>query len=72
MVPAPRMLQPKLDFAHTGTARKDVEPSAWLRSTGCALESKLGKGSLLRGASWCVDAQLQGRNQIRREFQSWE
>lgn len=39
-VPAPRMLQPKLGFAHTGVVRKDVEePSAcrlWLRSTGCA------------------------------------
>lgn len=46
VVPASRMLQPRLDFAHAGIARKDVEPSAcrrWLRSTGRAQESNLGK-----------------------------
>lgn len=71
VVPAPRMLPPKLDFAHTGIVGKDVEPSAcrqWLRSTGCARESNLGKGSLLRRTSWCMDAWLWARNQIRKEF----
>lgn len=61
LFPAPRMLQPKLDFARTGIARKDVEPRVcrqWLRSTGCTQGSNLGKGSLLQETSWCMDAWL--------------
>ena len=71
VVPAPRMLQPKLDFARTDIASKDVEPSAcrqWLRGAGCAQESNLGKGSLLHRRSRCMDAWLWACKQIRREF----
>jgi len=71
VVPAPRIKQPKLHFVHTGIARKDEEPSAcgrWLRSTGHTQDSNQGEWSSLRRRSWCMDAWLWARNQIRREF----